>query len=243
LKGVVIVNADDPLLARILERKLPQRVISYGVDKKAEVRASSIKASARGMAFNVGKEAVRLKTPVWGNVYNALAVIACARSLHVPAEGIRRGLSRFAPPKGRQVFHWIGRTTVIDDTYNANPVSFKNAVRTLAVMKGRGRAVLVGADMLELGGRAEGLHREVGVFAAREGVDILLTCGKLAAHIAAGAKSAGHAMEIRSFKDKETLLTALCALLLPGDVVLVKGSRGMRMEAVVEGLIKDQRKA
>ncbi|MBF0485748.1 MAG: UDP-N-acetylmuramoyl-tripeptide--D-alanyl-D-alanine ligase [Candidatus Omnitrophica bacterium] len=240
-QGAVVVNADDKLLMRIFKRKLNRKVLGYGVSNKAKIRASSILGSIKGISFSIGQERFNLKTPVWGNVSNALAAIACARMLKLSFADIRKGLGRFKPPKGRQVFHKVKGVTVIDDTYNANPVSFKNAVQTLAAMKGKGRAVLVAADMLELGARAQDLHREVGKFAALLGVDALLTCGTFAKFIGEAALMAfpksGPAPLVKHFGKQDEVLGFLKSYLMPGDVVLVKGSRGMRMENIIQGII------
>ncbi|MBF0619000.1 MAG: UDP-N-acetylmuramoyl-tripeptide--D-alanyl-D-alanine ligase [Candidatus Omnitrophica bacterium] len=235
--GVVIANADDIFLAGLLKRKLTQKQISYGIVKKADVAAKNIAVDARKIAFSVGREPMVLNGPVWGNIYNALAAIACGLVLKVLKADIGRGVRRFRSPKGRQVFHRVGRVTVIDDTYNANPVSFRNSVLTLKVLKGKGRAILIAADMLELGSSAEPLHADVGVFAADQGVDMLLTCGSLARVLGDAARQKNPKVVHRHFKDKDTLSAFIQKETRPYDVVLVKGSRGMRMEKIVEDIL------
>lgn len=237
LKGALVVNADDFFFKKLLKRKSPMKIMSYAVDAPAMVKASSVSGSTKGISFKVGRDPFMLRSPVWGNLHNALAAIACGRLLKVKNDDMRRGLKNFKAPQGRQVFHRAGSITVIDDTYNANPVSFKNAVRTLSTMKGEGRGILVAADMLELGEDAEDLHREVGGFAAHYGIDMVMTCGVLAKFIIDGVQKASVLCETSSFATKEQVLKALKGTLCPEDIVLVKGSRGMKMEKLVEDLL------
>lgn len=235
--GTLVVNADDPFFRKLLKRKRPSRIMGYAIDKPVAVAAGHVKKSGQGIAFKVGRETFSLASPVWGNVHNALAAIVCGRLLKVRNEDIRRGLKHFKTAKGRLVFHRAGKVTVIDDTYNANPVSFKNAVRTLQTMKGTGRSILVAADMLELGKNAETFHREVGDFTASQGTDMVIACGVLAKFIAEGARMARGACETAFFDRKKDVLKRLKKVVRPGDVVLVKGSRGMRMESLVQDLL------
>lgn len=235
-KGTVILNADDKLLSGLLERLRDLKVITYGVEKKADLQALKVETGSRSVSFAVAGKKFRLATPSLANVYNALAAIACGRLLKVPARTIQLGLDKFRPPRGRQVAFRRRGMTLIDDTYNANPLSYRNAILTLSRMKGRGRAVLVCADMLELGETTEALHREVGALAARTGVDAVWGCGALARFIVEGAAAAQPAGDIRHFDSPAQVLEVLKTYLRTGDVVLVKGSRGMRMESLVQGL-------
>ena len=130
-----------------------------------------------------------------------------------------------------------GGVTVIDDTYNANPVSYQNALRTLAMLASRGRVVLVAADMLELGKLSGELHRQVGRDAAGIKLDALFTCGLQARLIGMAAKKKRSTLDVRHFSDQAALTEALKDYLGPGDLLLCKGSRGMRMEKVVEDVV------
>ncbi|MDE3017575.1 MAG: UDP-N-acetylmuramoyl-tripeptide--D-alanyl-D-alanine ligase, partial [Nitrospirota bacterium] len=131
--------------------------------------------------------------------------------------------------------------TIINDCYNANPASMKAAVTLLAQLAERGRTIAALGDMLELGPESPALHREVGGHLASEGITHLIACGPLAEQIAAGARSAGmEADRIHTAADS-VVGAALCKKLAQeGDVVLVKGSRGMMMERVVEQLMNDK---
>lgn len=234
--GLLVVNNDDIRLSRLPGMFPSLRAVKFSVEGASDIRATGIEISRKGLTFCVGKESFRLKDPVPGNLYNALAAIACARELRIPFSEIRRGLLRFRAPAGRQCFHRAGRVTVIDDAYNANPVSFRNAVCTLQMLR-PARSILVAADMLELGSGAQDLHRQVGEFAADRKIDILLTCGNLARHIAQGAAQGAGQTRVVSCSDQQEVLSFLRDNVRPGDAVLVKGSRGMRMENVVKDLL------
>lgn len=242
-KGRVVVNADDPLLRRILKKKMPYTVLTYGVDHKADVKAQQVSACGRGLEVSLGAgKSFQLPTPVWGNVSNALAAIACGQILRVPFKDMSAAIKRVQPAKGRQCFHELKGITIIDDTYNANPVSYHNAIRTLALVRERqrGKSYLVAADMLELGEQSDLLHRQVGAAAAKSGIDHLFTIGRWAGLAGEQAREINRTAWARHYEKREDILTDLSAMLREGDVVLVKGSRGMRMDILVEQLLSSR---
>jgi UDP-N-acetylmuramoyl-tripeptide--D-alanyl-D-alanine ligase len=124
---------------------------------------------------------------------------------------------------------------IIVDCYNANPASTRAAVRLLAESKAKGRRIAVLGDMLELGPTTAQLHADVGAYVAAQGIDTLIASGPLARHLAQGARAAGMAA-VQEAADAPAAAAELLALVEPGDVVLVKGSRGMRLERVVQAL-------
>ena len=124
----------------------------------------------------------------------------------------------------------------MDDTYNANPESMKAALAGLAELKGAGRGILIMGDMFELGDHAPAMHGKTGVMAAESGVDRLYVTGEFAEAVAGGAAAAGMTPEKIMTGSKEAIIEAVCPVLQPGDWVLVLGSRGMRMETVVQAL-------
>ena len=131
----------------------------------------------------------------------------------------------------------IGDWTVIDDTYNASPDSMRAACQVLHDHVGTGKRIMVLGDMLELGPETERYHRELGILVCQAGVDLLFACGKQATSVAQGARSAGMShTKIITAADVELLAEDVTDLLEPGDVVLVKGSRGMRMERLLQHL-------
>jgi UDP-N-acetylmuramoyl-tripeptide--D-alanyl-D-alanine ligase len=181
--------------------------------------------------------AVRLKAFGRHNVYNALAAAAAAHALGMQPEQIQRGLEEFVPYDKRfQVEELSGGVVVIDDSYNANPASMAAALATIRELGAGGRLAAALGDMLELGAGTEEAHRELGRGAATS-VERLFLIGAQARLVREGALAAGLAPEnVLVATDHDELCAAVLSWVRPGDVVLVKGSRGMRMERVAEAL-------
>ena len=237
--GTAVLNADDRYFTT-LRSKYSGRVLSFGIDRQADVQAKDI-GQERGLTDLTlhadGRSVlVRLRTVGRHNVYNSVAAAAAALALGLPLETVKFGLEEFRPVTMRSELRDMNGRTVLADYYNANPASVKAALETLASLKGGRRAVAVLGDMLELGPAAAEAHRETGRTVSGLGIDLLISVGPLARHIAEGAIAAGMARN-RVFEAETTSQGA--ALLLehsrPGDTILVKGSRGMKMEKVLEG--------
>jgi UDP-N-acetylmuramoyl-tripeptide--D-alanyl-D-alanine ligase len=243
--GAAVLNADDPFFEYLASRARC-RVVSFGLSPRAQVRATDIlKDSSRGTAFRLRlpgrarEERAFVRVHGLHNVSNALAAAAVGHVLGVSAAGIVRGLARFRPAAMRsQVFTWK-RVTVINDCYNANPASMKAAIDLLATLgKGR-RTVAVLGDMLELGPQAAALHQDVGAYLVGRGVSQLIVCGLLGRELAAGARASGMAADrVHETPDAVAAGAQLQATVQAGDVVLVKASRGMKLERVIEALTK-----
>jgi UDP-N-acetylmuramoyl-tripeptide--D-alanyl-D-alanine ligase len=236
----LVLNADDPVLEkRIREKRSDEQIVSFGIDHKADFQADQIGSRADGLiSFRVNRgPTVNLLLLGRHNVYNALAALAVADLTRVEqAEAIRK-LERYTPSDLRMKVVFIGDVTVINDSYNANPVSMQKALETLGEMKASGRKIAVLADMLELGEKSADFHRQVGSRAAELGIDLLLAVGQLAQHIAQGAKQAGMSADsVRTFENNQPVSHYLLKNLKTGDVVLVKGSRKMKTEEVVAAL-------
>ena len=248
--GTAVLNADDPYYDYLAARAIC-RVVSFGFSSKADVRATDVKSDGRnGTIFRLllpGKvrhTIVRMHVQGDHNVTNALAAAAVGAVLGLPGAVIAQGLSRFRPAAMRsQVFVSHG-VTVINDCYNANPASMKAAVQLLA-QRGAGRKkIAVLGDMLELGSNAVPLHEEVGTFVAQRGIDQLVACGTLGRSLAEGAGRAGlDRRNIILAPDAAVAVTAVKAIVKPGDVVLVKASRGMKLEQVAQALQGTKRTA
>ncbi len=235
--GCVVLNADDPYWRRLLKQQTARKLISYGIQAQADIRAFSVAPEKGGLHFRVGRGRwFSVKNPSRGGVYNALAAIACGRLFGVPQREIIDALRAAKPAKGRQCSRKAAGITVVDDTYNANPVSYGNALQVFRAPR-RGRAILVAGDMLELGARSGELHADVGVAAAGAGVDILLTYGRGAKLIGEAARRTKGQIETRHYVDQDALTVSLKGILRRGDILLVKGSRGMRMEKVVRDIL------
>jgi len=229
--GLAVVWADDDLLTRAA-RAHARRTVHFGLADDAELRLTACQPAGRGQRFQVnGRLWVDLPLPGRHNATNALAALAVAQRFGFTLADAATALAEFDGVEMR--LQWIdcGAVSVLNDAYNANPASMLAAAQTLASLPAE-RRVLIAGDMRELGSAAEELHRRVGREAGECGIDLLIGVGLLGRYIAQGAADAGKAAE--TFDSLEQATGAVVALLRAGDVVLVKGSRAMRMETLVE---------
>jgi UDP-N-acetylmuramoyl-tripeptide--D-alanyl-D-alanine ligase len=233
---MVVLNADDPLVLQMAQNtKVP--VLTYGIESvAADWRAEAVIMkfeSSRFEAIGPGERfPVELTMPGRHNILNALAAIAVARFLQVPITEIQEGLAHPELTGKRLCFLEAGGIRIIDDTYNASPASVRAALDVMAADQTARRRIAVLGDMLELGPAAPVLHREIGQYAARHGVDYLFTFGELAREFGNGF-TAGHC---EAFQEKTALISRLQTFVAAGDLILVKGSRGMKMEEIVSSL-------
>jgi len=237
--GTAIINADDAFADFFAGLSGNRRVLRFGIEHAADVRAE-IRASGATSQFTLiapdsierdGRIDVSLPLPGRHNVMNALAAAALAFAFDAPLAAIKHGLETAAPVAGRLIRHAMpGGWTLIDDSYNANPGSTAAAIATLAAEAGETWLVL--GDMRELGADAEKLHAQIGAFAKENGIVHLYTVGELSAH---AAKTFG--AQARHFADQPALIAALAADARSAGTVLVKGSRGSAMDRVVAALL------
>lgn len=233
--GVAVINAEDAH-AHIWEAlNTARRVLRFGISATAEVRAVAIQEGPDGSSFRLlapaGEVDVRIVLPGRHNILNALAASACALAAGASLHDVSEGLAHLDPVKGRlRSRRGKGGARVIDDTYNANPASLAAAIAVLAAAPGR--RILVIGDMRELGPEGVALHRQAGEAARVAGIDRLYATGELSrAAIAAFGLAGQH------FSDHAALTQALMPELGADTTILVKGSRSMHMERVVEALI------
>jgi UDP-N-acetylmuramoyl-tripeptide--D-alanyl-D-alanine ligase len=244
--GVAVFPGDDEYTALWRELAAERKVMTFGLTDACDVRATyTTNGFGSELAVEAGVErfAVVLAAAGVHNVRNALAAIACALGAGIPVDAIVRGLEAFAPVSGRlQRKQAVCGATVIDDSYNANPTATRTALQVLAGESKASRRVAVLGEMLELGVQATALHEEIGRAAAAAGVDVLVAVGgDLASALARSAVGAGMpASTVRRCETSEDAADVVAALVRPGDVVLVKGSRGIRTDRVVERLIAEQ---
>jgi UDP-N-acetylmuramoyl-tripeptide--D-alanyl-D-alanine ligase len=237
--GIAVFPADDPYtsLWRSMAKASGQRkILTFGLSQDASVSCTyEPQAFGSVMKVRVGQREFQVKLAAAGvhNVRNALAAIACALAIGIHRRAIVQGLESFAPVSGR-LQHKAGRNgaTVIDDTYNANPDSVKAAIDVLA--QAPAPRVLVLGDMGEVGSEGRKFHEEIGAYARGRGIDHLLTLGELA-----GSASNAFGARARHYDSVETLNDAASSVVTPASTVLVKGSRFMRMERVVQRLAVD----
>jgi len=231
--GVAVLNADDRRVRRMADRTAA-RTISYGFAGDADVGADGIAAPGTGRP-------IRLPAAIPGlgklSVHNALAGAAVGHAAGMTSQTIVHALAGgwSAPHRGQVI--QLGSIRIIDDSYNASPPSVAAALDLLAGLPGRRVAVL--GEMLELGRDAESGHRDVGVAAAAT-ADLLVVVGAGAAGIAAGARAAGlDPTRVLEVRDRDAALDILQQRLRPGDVVLVKASRGIELDRLVDALRAD----
>jgi UDP-N-acetylmuramoyl-tripeptide--D-alanyl-D-alanine ligase len=235
--GRAVLNADDPFLRR-LAGECGADPLLFGLAADAAVRADRIEETSRGIDFELAlpghRAAVHLNAHGRFMVHNALAAAAVGQLLGLSGEDIRRGLENFTPVHGRMsVSALAGGIHLIDDTYNANPASMEAAIATLNQLRGDARGLLVIGDMRELGPVSAARHRDMGRLAARTGVFKLLACGDFAAAVAAGAREGGMTSADIATGSQADIGAILLQELKAGDWVLVKGSRAMGMESIV----------
>jgi UDP-N-acetylmuramoyl-tripeptide--D-alanyl-D-alanine ligase len=251
--AVAVYNADDARVAR-LGRAFEGETIPYGLTaRRVEVTASSVVSKGiAGTHFTLrrGSERAKVTLRLAGrqHVYNALAAAAAGFACGLDAKSIARGLGRVRPAAMRGEVHRTPKGVVIvDESYNSNPAAMERALELLADTRPRGRRILAMGDMLELGPSAARAHATLGRLAARSGIDLMVAVGPLSRHAADAASAAGRSTgrtrrgakspAVHPFDDSESAARFLLSEARRGDLVLVKGSRGMKMERVVRALL------
>jgi UDP-N-acetylmuramoyl-tripeptide--D-alanyl-D-alanine ligase len=236
--GVAVVNADDHFSSLWRRRVRDFRCITFGIEQPATITIDRLEISETGSEFSlytpIGTCEVSLPLPGRHNILNALAATAAAISVGVKLSQIKAGLEMIDPVSGRlQLRPGHRGAAVIDDTYNANPRSVAAALEVLE--SSPGTKIFVLGDMKELGSRSEEMHAEVGTQAKQAGIDYLLAHGALSRY---AAEAFGNGA--RHFEDKAGLIEVLNQELDANTTVLVKGSRGMKMEEVVAAIAGDK---
>lgn len=244
--GIAILNGDDDKLSTIRQVG-DQEPVFYGMEEKMEYREDAKKSvyatgvenlGLYGMQARIhtpeGERDVRIPIPGEHNVYNALAATAVGLSLGLSLDQISSGILKAKTIGGRTNLLNTGSMTVIDDCYNANPVSMKASIDVLATAEGRKIAVL--GDMGELGENEKKLHYEVGEYLAKKEIDVLFCAGELSEEIAKAAQKESKTCEVYYFKTRDALLEQLLPFLKKGDTVLVKASHFMEYPKIVKAL-------
>lgn len=235
--GILLLNGDDDLLSRTTAREGISTVY-YGIGENCQYRAEEVSMEDGRAVFTAvhgdKRVPVRLQVPGRHNVLNAIAALAVAEESGLPMEEAAVTLERFHGFKHRQQIFEKDGVTVVDDTYNASPVSMKAGLDVLETVGGRKRRIAVLADMKELGENTKAFHYEVGAYMKDHPVDLLFTLGDLAREIARGARENGGAGQIEEFSGKGELAGRLRQVLRPGDCVLFKGSNSMGLAELAE---------
>ncbi len=233
---VAVLNADAPLLkSKVLRKSREPFILGFGIKNKCDFFAGEIKNTWERWDFLVNlRNRIILNTPGYHNIYNTLAAIAVARIFGIGYKDIAVTLDNFRFLKGRLKVIKLKGIRFIDDTYNANPFSLRQALNVLDNLKTKGRKIFVMGDMLELGKQGKSFHCQAGRDAARV-CDLLITVGNLSRFAAQAALVSGLAGENifscdSSKEAREILWQGVC--LQKEDTVLAKGSRAMQMEEV-----------
>jgi UDP-N-acetylmuramyl pentapeptide synthase len=249
--GAAVLNADDRLVIGMRARRNDIAIISFGIAAEADVTArgiavaSDLSATSFVLKTPDGEAAVRLPLIGRHNVYNALAAAAVAHYFGLSAERIADRLATSAPSKMRgELIRFANGVTVIDDSYNSNPQALLQSVHAMIDDNDESafnRRIVVAGEMLELGAQGAALHRQIGRQIAElgpVGIDVLIGVRGLAGELIAGAAEASStaAKQTSFFETPEQAAELLIAIASPGDLILVKGSRGVRTEKVVEKL-------
>lgn len=234
--GTLIVNADDPRLCKVKSTR-NMKVLTFGVNRGV-IRPEKLTWNENACAnFYVGRTKFELNVPGTHNLYDALAAIAVGETMGVSKSNIAKALKAYRATNMRMEFKKANGFKIVSDCYNANPSSTKMALQTIGNMKASGKRIAVLGDMLELGKESANLHTQIGAMVPEMNFDLLLTVGKDARNYVRGAKSKGMKAVFR-FDSVEEAIEFLKGTVSEGDVLLVKGSRGMHMEQVVDALVK-----
>jgi UDP-N-acetylmuramoyl-tripeptide--D-alanyl-D-alanine ligase len=239
--GTAVLNGDDPMVRKIAA-SWPGRKIFFGRTPGSEVRASGIRSRGfEGLSLNLeyGEETAEVHLPF---VYDSfiddfLAAAGAARALSLPLQAVAAQVPSLKPLAMRGSLELLANgVRILDDSYNSNPTALETALKSLTLLPSQRRVAVLG-DMLELGTQEREFHLEAGRTAALSGWDLLVTVGSLAGYMGEGARTAGmDPARIVSFADSAEAAKGIGSLVVKGDLVLIKGSRGSRMEKIADAL-------
>ena len=242
--GTIVVNADNEHVVRI-SRGFDGRTVTYGIDHPAGYRGAGLRERGLlGTSFTLEAEGearpFELTLPGRHNVENLLAAIATARAVGISWDGIRRATARIQPAHHRGVVHQFRGATIYDDTYNSNPYALSRALDLLGQADAAGRRIAVIGDMLELGDRELDYHRDSGRTVPKS-VDVVIGVGRRALSLLEGAREAGFSNgQLHHFPDAESAGRFLADFIAPGDLLLLKASRGVGLDKAVAMLKENE---
>jgi UDP-N-acetylmuramoyl-tripeptide--D-alanyl-D-alanine ligase len=233
--GAIVVNGDREMVIRLISH--PQAMmIRFGTSEQCDMRITRLTVEAEGVKFEINNK-FKFDLPVLGvhNAMNGLAAIVVARRMGFEMEEIAEALKDFKLPSMRLELTKIGEFQVLNDAYNANPASMRSAIDVLKQFPTKGRRVFCCGQMMELGEKSEEFHRELGKRIGSNPVDVLVSVGEYSNQVVEEAVKAGMGVgRAFMFKTSEDAGISLKNILCPGDLVLVKGSRAMKMERLIE---------
>jgi len=242
-KDFAILNYDAKDVLSLCDQT-KAKCITYGLEEGADVRAKNILLGESQSSFTLeygdkNTPIIILSSTGRGQIYSILAGIACALSYGLDLDYIKESIKSYKTPEGRgSLLKGIKNTLIIDETYNSSPQAVEMALSNLGDLADSKRTIAVLGDMLELGSISRDAHKHIGQRVRDMGVNYLFTVGKEAKNIASSAKDAGmHEDKVFHFDNNQDLLKILLENIEDNDVILVKGSRGMKMEEIVEKLL------
>lgn len=243
--GILFLNGDDELLKKTRARD-GFRTIFYGTGENCDYRAVDVHSEDGCPAFTAvhGEERAEVRLKVMGShhVANAMVSLAVASACGIPMREAAEKLAEFTGFQNRQQICRVNGMTIIDDTYNASPVSMKAGIEVLRSLNGAGRKIAVLADMKELGPDSPRFHFEIGTYIAEHQVDLVAVLGELAKEIARGVRAQAPEVAVYEFMEQESLIQWLKTELRPGDDVLFKGSNSMELGKVAAVFLKEDQK-
>lgn len=236
--NTLFANFDNESL-REKSKELNCDIVSFGIDSDCDYKARNIKYENGMTTFDIDiydmPQTIEILSIGRYNIYNALAAIAIGCKFGLSVDNIKAGILSYKNPPMRQNIYVRDGINIIDDTYNSNPDSMKSSIDVLCEIAGDNRKIVVSADMLELGEQSRDLHLEIGQYMNDKDIDVLITCGEESKYTCDGFDK-----EKYHFDNHEELNEKLKSVLRPNDFLLVKGSRGMHMEDVVNYLINKE---
>jgi UDP-N-acetylmuramoyl-tripeptide--D-alanyl-D-alanine ligase len=238
--GLAIVNGDDKPLLKLIRHRVP-RLITFGFNADNDVAIASVECSLEETRFTLRGGQMQFQLPMPGrhNASNALAAILAGREFGLDDATIRHALATCSRPEMRMQLTRVGNVTILNDAYNANPASMEAALLTIAEANVPGRRIAVLGEMREMGDSSDAMHRRIGQLAATSKIDLLVCVGEAARPLADAAVVAGMPQgRIHLVTDSQTAAQFLPSILLDGDTLLLKASRGVKLERVIESLTK-----
>lgn len=238
IEGTLLYNGDEPLLRnRINSLEKPINVVRFGLLSANDYIAGDIQVDVDGITFMNRSNKYRIPTIGKHNVVNALAAIAVADTMGLQPESIRMGLENVIVTGMRmEKVKTATGLTIYNDAWNASPISMKAAIDTLIELEGYLNKIVVLGDMFELGDNEIEFHREMGQYVRPDEIDYVFTIGGLANEIAQEAMKHFQSGRVKAYQNREELVQGIREVVQPSDVILIKGSRGMALEKVVEML-------
>lgn len=239
--GIAILNYDNKYVREMAECFQGKKLLYYGLQENADITAEKIEMNIDKytelftLDYRGDKKRLEIAKPGRHNIYNALAAIGVARELQMDWANIKAGLMSTDYSQLRQEISSGENFVLINDTYNANPMSMKAALSVLVDIAKKRKVAVLGA-MFELGKNKRKAHKEIGQFIVDRGIDVLITVGELAREIARGTKNKQHTIMIYRADNNQEAVKIIREIGEEGDTILVKGSRGNKMEEIVDAV-------